>query len=894
MGNGTSEQDIKMTFESNFLKGGTYHNEVNRVDIVIHTEVDPIRDINGNEDVEKTINSARSLLYIEAKRHITSDSARRKAYAQAVLTNKLQPRPINKLGVLYLDGSSIMHLDVINISDDNILYNDDINWDSEKPSNPSEDAINRINDRISGNVQHYREDIRVKEDNRLTHEIRDFINSLFNSSNTKTDIKANNILTVFNEWKSYNFFKGVDTDTLLVELFLTDIRGNNEFDIKKTLAKKGIHEFGTKSFYDEEKSDCYYSKFNRMSKYTLDMENYKITYTPTAGISTTYEIIGEFARTNYNNFWSKYNKVRLKEDYEAINENINCLYDFEHRRKTGAEYTPECLVELQNETLKKLGYNLEDYIIIDTCAGVGNLENKFPQHIKDNCYLSTLEPHDADIMKSNVKGFENVVDFDYLNGKSLEFMYNGKKTPIDEIIKDERNLGKKVMIIINPPYAQEEGNRNNDNLAIQFFNNLVKQCKPDAMVFYYMLKSFDTPSELESYKKSEFKIACHNVVNAKIFGLAEWGLSQIFFDKEKGEEIDEKSIKFTVYDTEKSDNGKNVLIPLRGNEPDGRFSYNLSVPSLFEDLKTRIDKNRTGVDLGHYTEMSDTLGLYNLVEAGKSKPSVRITSDNLLYTLTMKGILYCTTSRFYERNKLFYRGTFNDLPKTTISDAVFFSLFYKNTAFSNKEGTNVIEPFTAKELECTKNALRTNVQDVQYIKNKGRKDYRRVTCDGFLQSFDFRVFLDKVKEEYGFSPEARDLYNYALMIFKYFYREYYGDSTDVDHNYSFDDIKKIIMGWYDSEKTVVEEDESEDDTAEENYVVVEDEDHRRTIHSKTSKGKTGFSRFTYKSRVPESEHWYFEKFFDARDTLIKKINKDVYECGVLPWEKYAGKTNMEE
>lgn len=45
---------------------------------------------------------------------------------------------------------------LINCGDDSIMYNNDINWKSEKPSNPTKDAIDRIWDRIQRKITTYR------------------------------------------------------------------------------------------------------------------------------------------------------------------------------------------------------------------------------------------------------------------------------------------------------------------------------------------------------------------------------------------------------------------------------------------------------------------------------------------------------------------------------------------------------------------------------------------------------------------------------------------------------------------------------------------------------------------------------------------------------------------
>ena len=201
------------------------------------------------------------------------------------------------------------------------------------------------------------------------------------------------------------------------------------------------------------------------------------------------------------------------------------LYSDKYRRDTGGEYTPHAFVSLQNELLAKYGYNMADYIVFDPCAGVGNLENQFGRDYKRYCYLSTLEQMDVDTCK--IKGFENVVQFDFLKSQDTFplFKYKGEAMDIRDIAKHEN---KKLMIIMNPPYQNKKGFKN--NLAIEFFNKCL-QLSPDAMVFYYMTESF-LRDEVSNYVNSGYNIVSHVFSNASTtFQLSEWPISQVIFQK---------------------------------------------------------------------------------------------------------------------------------------------------------------------------------------------------------------------------------------------------------------------------------------------------------------------------------------------------------------------------
>ena len=125
-------------------------------------------------DVDLHDRRGRHLLYIESKYRITNSSQLRKAIAQAVLTNKKQEFILSRVAVIYKDKHNDDVLDLIDCSDDSVMFNTDINWEKEVPNKPSKDAVDRINDRVYGKIKRFvNDDIkefyeRLKEDKETT------------------------------------------------------------------------------------------------------------------------------------------------------------------------------------------------------------------------------------------------------------------------------------------------------------------------------------------------------------------------------------------------------------------------------------------------------------------------------------------------------------------------------------------------------------------------------------------------------------------------------------------------------------------------------------------------------------------------------------------------------
>jgi len=799
------EVNYKKNFCEKYFDKGTWDLDVlNQVDVLL-------------KDKKQNI-----LLYIEAKFTITNESSYRKALAQVVLTNKKQKAILNRVALIYQDEHNNDILELIDCSDNSVMYNNDINWNKEKPSNPTQDAIDRINDRIKNKIRHYENE-----------EIKEFYNLLKKNQDIQINITENNFNVVYNHWKNEVTFKEqIQDEQDLINLFLVDLLNNTKYkksvfsDIKEhTLF--GTYTIGIK---EEDSEQDLIREGTNLNNYTIMYVNDVadgIKYQGT--ISSNYYTVAN--KEKYTAFWKKYKRPPQKQEFLKILERSATLYSEQYRKDTGGEYTPACFVGKQNEILAQ-NYNLNEFIVCDPCAGVGNLENQFGKEFKQYCYLSTLEQMDVDICK--IKGFENCIQYDYLiNKEQPKWKYKGNFLNITEIAKREN---KKLMIIMNPPYKRLEGHK--DNLAIEFFNKVI-ELKPQVIIFYYMTESF-LRKEIEHYKKSGYKIVSHIFSNAKdTFQLSEWAISQVIFDKDKGEEIKDNYIKADRYELEKG------LFNFKKT-----YTYDNSRHSLLDEINEKIKQKRRGIILGNYAYMSNTINLTNKTSVSNK---LLITTENIKYCLLSKGINFNTHNRYYERSYYLYKGKIESISIELFNDSIMFSLFYKNCAFSNKGQKNYIMPFTAEEIGCSKN-------DLNVLYPQDNEDL--LSSSNNEEPFDFREFL----KQFEFSKEAKNLYFAALEIFKYYHKSQ--QYINKDYNDSFYDITNAIMG---------------KDTS--TFRSLENKKDKRISKTKTTKGTKGFGRNTIKYVVNSKDLPIFEKFFDARDILAKKINRQLVEQGLLLWER---------
>ncbi len=165
-------------------------------------------------------------------------------------------------------------------------------------------------------------------------------------------------------------------------------------------------------------------------------------------------------KEGYRQFWAIYHKPPKAEYRDYLLERRDSLIPIDERSFKGAYYTPLHVVDKAYDKLSEtLGANWQkEYIVWDMCCGVGNLEVKHSN--PRNIYMSTLDQADVDVMKATKTCVAATrFQYDYLNddvtdeGK-IDYSLTNK---IPEGLKKAIADGKKILVLINPPYA-EAGN----------------------------------------------------------------------------------------------------------------------------------------------------------------------------------------------------------------------------------------------------------------------------------------------------------------------------------------------------------------------------------------------------------------------------------------------------
>ena len=284
-------------------------------------------------------------------------------------------------------------------------------------------------------------------------------------------------------------------------------------------------------------------------------------------------------KDGYRQFWAIYHRPPKAEYRNYLLERRDSLIPLDERSFKGAFYTPLAVVDKAYDKLTEtLGNNWQkDYIVWDMCCGVGNLEVKHSNH--RNIYMSTLDEADIDVMKATktcvaAQRFQ----YDYLNDDiaddgSIDYSLTNK---IPEGLRKAIADKKKILVLINPPYAEvttsgntvsgktemddkagvtktnfglssmKEFGKASNELYTQFVIRIAKEMPTATLAMFSTLKYVNAPT-LEIFRQSWYaKFSSGFVVHSKVFeglsgnfpiGFLIWKTNQLNFKNEFPDEI---------------------------------------------------------------------------------------------------------------------------------------------------------------------------------------------------------------------------------------------------------------------------------------------------------------------------------------------------------------------
>lgn len=290
-----------------------------------------------------------------------------------------------------------------------------IKW-GKSASSYSQEALDAISSHIGTHFVSFK--IETHEDEFIST----IKNAIKNGDIIRTQITPDNLKQVFDKWVSMigREIKGIDEENYAL-LFFADIMHDGTVSTHENLSAQLLHK-------------------NNAPVFSLGDRIYELGN-----------------KEGYRQFWAIYHKPPKEEYRNYLLERRDSLIPLDERSFKGAYYTPLSVVDkAYNKLTETLGDNWQkEYIVWDMCCGVGNLEVKHSN--PRNIYMSTLDIADIDVMRATrtcvaAQRFQ----YDYLNdditvdGKIDYTLTNKIPLSLRQAIKE----GRKILVLINPPYAE--------------------------------------------------------------------------------------------------------------------------------------------------------------------------------------------------------------------------------------------------------------------------------------------------------------------------------------------------------------------------------------------------------------------------------------------------------
>ncbi|WP_279128883.1 hypothetical protein [Helicobacter winghamensis] len=421
----------------------------------------------------KTLFQPINFLWAEAKKGNKADII--ESFIQLILTIGKEKTYENNLPPIFLGAFDCEKIAFIPYHElDSIFSQNDFNW-NVTPSNHDTKEFKTLYALAKELLESKKYQFNFKSD---TKELQSFIQANFTLNNeniAKIPITKNNFTTIYQKWLTsvapsigidWNLAKNagiLDADFYLADLLSAEnqslldklfvVLKQTHYEFNKTTTFMGTQQKDTASFNDDQKA--------------------------------------------HTAFWNLYERPPKEEYWSYIIDRRDLLVPSDIRERKGAFFTPQIWVgKAQSYLEKALGENYQsEYYIWDCAAGTGNLLTNLTESHK--LYASTLDKADVEIMQelSSENALhllpKHIFQFDFLNDEFFDkpcdkHAKNGldskcpncieSKLPksLQEILKNEAKR-KKLIIFINPPYAEAASTKTTTSTNNQNKTNVSNQ-----------------------------------------------------------------------------------------------------------------------------------------------------------------------------------------------------------------------------------------------------------------------------------------------------------------------------------------------------------------------------------------------------------------------------------
>lgn len=714
-----------------------------------------------------------SLLWAEAKTGIFDVST---MFVQLILTigrartfDKIPPPAF--LGAF--DFKKIAFIPFISIQD--IFHINDFNWNVTS-SNRTTKEFELIKVRIESVLKN---DIYTYDYQDDEKELKLFIknNIAKASESSKIKIDKNNFIPIYLRWleiikpiidvnweelKKANI---LDSDFYLADLFVDDkdtYRIDDDFTIRDNL----------------------FVIFQNQG-YKIAKENIKQMFDATINIK---------AKDTYQQFWKRYKRPPVKSFQDYIIERRDLLVPQDIRERKGAFFTPRQWVVLSQKYLTDiLGQNWQDeYYIWDCAAGTGNLlaglTNKY------NIWASTLDQADVNVMHERIDHGANLLKSHVFQFNFLNDDFSKLPEGLQDVVKDEKKR-EKLLLYINPPYAEGDNRKGTGRRDIQLSKTHVKYAKQleDAKreIFVQFLARiyFEIPgstiaefSKLKTLTGAHFKTFRKNfrAKLEKCFIVPAWTFDNV---------VGKFPIGFKIWNTEKKEEFTEIqadVFDAKGNLI-GKHGFHSHVDSEYFSKWVNSFKVTNGIYLGWLARVTlndfqsnNSINILNRKDQLALVRGVEIFSSNLIPSCVCFAVRKSLTATWInDRDQFLYpnKGWEDDLDFQ--NNCFTFTLFSND--IQSKFGTNHWIPFTEEDVNANEKF------DSNFMTNfiAGKTDSEQ-KVENILFTNLSNVDIKKGRV---FSEEATELFDAGRELWRYFHLQ-----RNANVNASLYDIREYFQG----------------------------------------------------------------------------------------------------
>ncbi|EFU2516360.1 hypothetical protein HL733_000591 [Campylobacter upsaliensis] len=764
----------------------------------------------------KTLFQPINFLWAEAKKGNKANII--ESFIQLILTIGKEKTYENNLPPLFLGAFDCEKIAFIPYHElDSIFSQNDFNW-LVTPSKHDTKEFKTLHALAKELLESKKLQFNFKSDYK---ELQSFIQANFTLNNeniAKIPITKNNFTTIYQKWLTsvapsigidWNLAKNagiLDADFYLADLLSAEnqslldklfvVLKQTHYEFNKTTTFMGTQQKDTASFNDNQKA--------------------------------------------HTAFWNLYERPPKEEYWSYIIDRRDLLVPSDIRERKGAFFTPQTWVSKAQSYLEKaLGENYQsEYYIWDLAAGTGNLLTNLTE--SHRLYASTLDKADVEIMQelSSQNALhllpKHIFQFDFLNDEFFDkpcekHTKNGlnskcpncieSKLPksLQEILKNDEKR-KKLIIFINPPYAEtatkrvNEKNRKNKvgvsftETRLDYSNEIgiaTKELFAQFMIRIYkeingcILAQFSKLKIVQGPNFAKFR----NVFKANF--LKGFIAPADTFDNVKGQ----FPIGFTIWDTgvyEKITKIKtqifNEVGSMIGTKAFHSYTESTFITDWYRQYHTRkiSDENLGAIGLyGSDFQHNNFIRITN----PNQHPNrwTFITPNNLIPTSIYFSVRHCIKATWINDRDQFLAPNAKWEKDTEFhSDCLAFMLFHGQNRITCKEGINHFIPFSEKEIDAAEAFESYFMQDflqgkikISNKKKKGQQEFN-------FQSDELeKTFIPTKPLE--FSHEAKEVFKAAKELFKH-YHEQAKDETNYNPNAALYDIKAHFQGFNDKGK----------------------------------------------------------------------------------------------